>query len=54
MKCYHDRKDFMAGHVLSEYYKYCQDHTCKGVLKKKKKEEKIKALVNPDQLGRAS
>ena len=48
MKCYYDRKDFMAGHVLSEYYKYCQGHTFKGVSKRKK------ALVNLDQLGRAS
>ena len=40
MKCYYDKKDFMAGYVLSEYYKYCQDHTCKGVWK-----EKIKLLL---------
>ena len=40
MKCYYNKKDFMAGYVLSEYYKYCQDHTCKGVWK-----EKIKLLL---------
>ena len=22
MNCYYDRKDFMVGHVFSEYYKY--------------------------------
>ena len=26
MKHYYDRNYFMAGHVLSEYYKYCQGH----------------------------
>ena len=36
----------MAGHVLSEYYKYCQGHICVRREKKKKK-----ALVNLDQLG---
>ena len=35
MNCYYNRKDFMAGHVLSEYYRYCQDHTCKGCEKRK-------------------
>ena len=35
MNCYYDKKDFMAGHVLSEYYKYCQGYTCKGCEKRK-------------------
>ena len=35
MNCYYDRKDFMAGHVLSEYYKYYQSHTCEGCEKRK-------------------
>ena len=26
---YYDRKDFMVGHVIFKYYKYCQDYTCK-------------------------
>ena len=30
MNCYYNRNDFITGHVLSEYYKYCQGHTCKG------------------------
>ena len=29
MNCYYDGNDFMVGHVFSEYYKYCQGHTCK-------------------------
>ena len=37
MNCYYDRKDFMAGHVLFKNYKYCQDHTCKGCEKSRKK-----------------
>ena len=48
MNCYYDRKDFMASHKHSEYYIYCQGHTCKGCEKEKK------ALVNPNQLGRSS
>ena len=40
MKYYYNRNNFMASHVLSEYYKYCQGHTCKGVWK-----EKIKLLL---------
>ena len=35
MNCYYNKKDFMAGHVLSKYYKYCQGHTCKGCEKRK-------------------
>ena len=35
MNCYYKRKDFMVGHVLSEYYKHCQGHTCKGCEKRK-------------------
>ena len=53
MNCYYDRKDFMAGHVLSEYYKYYQCNTCNGYEKRKKKKKK-KTLVNPNLLGRAS
>ena len=47
MNCYYDRNDFMAGHVISEYYKYCQSHTCV-------RRKKNKVLVKPDQLRRAS
>ena len=35
MNCYYNKKDFMAGYVLSEYYKYCQGHTCKECEKRK-------------------
>ena len=37
MNYYYDSKqDFMAGHVFSECYKYCQNNTCKGCEKEKK------------------
>ena len=45
MNCYYDRKDFMAGHVLSEYYKYYQCNTCNGYEKRKKKKKKKKKLL---------
>ena len=32
---FYDKNDFMANHVLSEYYKYCQGHTCKECEKRK-------------------
>ena len=56
MNFYYDRKDFMVGHVLSEYYKYYQGNTCKGCEKREreKKKRKKKALANPNLLGRAS
>ena len=35
MNCYYDKNDFIAGYILSECYKYCQGHICKGCEKRK-------------------
>jgi len=35
MNCYYDRKGFIAGHILLEYYKYCQRHICMGCEKRR-------------------